>query len=41
VYYQPGERFWTFEGVEAALFLALAALLVGFTVYWVTRRARG
>jgi hypothetical protein len=37
-YYQPGDRFWTFQGIEAALFCALAALLVGFTLYWVTRR---
>ena len=40
VSYQPGERFWVFQSIESALFLALAALLVGFTVYWVTRRVR-
>lgn len=38
VYYQPADRFWTFQGIEAALFLVLAALLVGLTWYWVTRR---
>lgn len=38
VEYQPGSRFWTFQGIEAAIFVALAALLVGLTVYWVTRR---
>jgi ABC-2 family transporter protein len=38
VYYQPGDRFWLFQGIEAAIFVALAALLVGLTYYWVTRR---
>jgi hypothetical protein len=38
VYYQPGDRFWGFQGIEATIFLALAALLVGLTFYWVNRR---
>jgi hypothetical protein len=38
ILYQPGDRFWTFQGIEAGIFLALAVLLVGLTVYWVTRR---
>jgi hypothetical protein len=38
ILYQPGDRFWTFQGIEAGIFLALAALLVGLTVYWVTHR---
>jgi hypothetical protein len=33
VTYQPGSRFWTFQGMEAALFVLLAAGLVGFTVW--------
>jgi ABC-2 family transporter protein len=37
-YYQPGDRFWLFQGVEAAIFVALAALLVGLTYSWTTRR---
>jgi hypothetical protein len=37
-YYQPGDRFWAFQGIEATIFLALAALLVGLTFYWVNRR---
>ena len=36
--YQPGDRFWLFQGIETAIFAALAALLVGFTAYWVLRR---
>jgi hypothetical protein len=38
ILYQPGDRFWTFQAIEAGIFLGLAALLVGLTVYWVTRR---
>jgi hypothetical protein len=36
--YQPGDRFWTFQGIEAGIFLVLAALLVALTVYWIGRR---
>jgi hypothetical protein len=38
VYYQPGDRWWTFQSIEAAIFAGLAALLIGLTVYWVSRR---
>jgi hypothetical protein len=38
VYYQPGDRWWAFQSVEAAIFAGLAALLIGLTVYWVSRR---
>jgi len=31
--YQPGHRFWAFQGIEAAIFLALAALVLG-VAYW-------
>lgn len=37
--YQPAERFWTFQLIEAALFLGLAAACVGLTAWIVTRRA--
>jgi hypothetical protein len=38
VYYQPGDRFWLFQGIETAIFVALAVLLVGVSWHWVTRR---
>jgi ABC-type transport system involved in multi-copper enzyme maturation permease subunit len=37
-YYQPGDRFWTFQTIESAILGALAVLLLGFAAYWVTRR---
>jgi hypothetical protein len=37
-YYQPGDRFWTFQTIESGILLALAAILLGLSVYWVTRR---
>jgi hypothetical protein len=37
-YYQPGDRFWTFQAIESGILLALTAALLGFAVYWVTRR---
>lgn len=36
--YQPADRFWTFQVIESAILLGLTALLLGFAVYWVTRR---
>jgi hypothetical protein len=36
--YQPGSRFWAFQGIESAIFVALAAVLVGITVWAVKRR---
>jgi hypothetical protein len=36
--YQPADRFWLFQGIEAAIFLALALALIGFTIWWVKRR---
>lgn len=38
VHYQPGDRFWAFQTIESAILTGLALLLVGFAVYWVTRR---
>jgi hypothetical protein len=37
-YYQPGDRFWTFQTIESSILIALAIVLLGFAVYWVTRR---
>lgn len=37
-YYQPGDRFWTFQTIESGIPLVLAAVLLGFAVYWVVRR---
>jgi len=36
--YQPGSRFWAFQGIESAIFVALAAVLVGITVWAVKGR---
>jgi hypothetical protein len=37
-YFQPGERFWAFQTIESALLAGLALLVLGFVIYWVTRR---
>jgi hypothetical protein len=34
--YQPGNRFWTFQGIETGIFLVLTALLL----YLAIRRIR-
>jgi hypothetical protein len=36
--YQPADRLATFQAIETAIFLSLAALLIGLTVVWVRRR---
>ena len=36
--YHPADRFWTFQAIETALFLGVAAVLLGITFWWVTRR---
>jgi len=36
--YQPGDRFFLFQGIETAIFAGLAALLLGLAYYWTTRR---
>jgi hypothetical protein len=38
-YYQPGDRFWTFQAVETTILIVAALLLLGVTAYWVARRA--
>jgi len=40
VVYQPADRFWPFQLIEAGIFLALSLALLGLTVYWVRRRLR-
>ncbi|GAA3258773.1 transmembrane transport protein [Dactylosporangium siamense] len=35
--YQPGNRYWTFQWIELALYTALAALLAGFGFVWLRR----
>jgi hypothetical protein len=36
--YQPGSRFWLFQGIESAIFLTLAAGLVVLTIWLIRRR---
>ncbi|MDO3684181.1 ABC transporter permease subunit [Micromonospora sp. C28ISP2-4] len=36
--YHPAERFWTFQLIEAALFIAVAAILIGVVAWRVRRR---
>jgi hypothetical protein len=38
VTYQPGDRFWAFQGIETAIFLSLAVGLLAVTVWWVRER---
>jgi hypothetical protein len=40
VAYQPANRFWTFQTMETALFVALAALLAGGCTWWIRHRIR-
>ena len=39
VTYQPAGRFWDLQWAETGVFLALAALLVAFGVWWLRRRS--
>jgi hypothetical protein len=36
--YQPGSRYWTFQGIESAIFFALAVGLVGLSLWWLRNR---
>jgi hypothetical protein len=38
VTYQPANRFWTFQAIETALFVALGLLLAGVCTWWVRHR---
>jgi hypothetical protein len=37
--YQPGDRFWLFQSIEAAIFVSLGIVLLGLTVWVVGRRS--
>jgi ABC-type transport system involved in multi-copper enzyme maturation permease subunit len=37
-HYQPADRFWAFQAIESGILIGLATLILGFAVYWVTRR---
>jgi ABC-type transport system involved in multi-copper enzyme maturation permease subunit len=37
-YYQPADRFWTFQAIESGILIGLTAAILVFAVYWVTRR---
>jgi hypothetical protein len=39
VTFHPADRFWPFQGIEAAIFIALAGACVALTFWWVRRRA--
>ena len=36
--YQPGDRFWAFQGIETGIFVALAAVLIAVTAVVLLRR---
>ena len=36
--YQPADRFWPFQGIEAGILVALAVGLLALAVWWVRRR---
>lgn len=36
--YQPVDRFWMFQGIEAAIFVALALALLVITLWWMRQR---
>jgi hypothetical protein len=36
--YQPADRFWTFQLIEAAVFVAIAAALLVVSLWWLQRR---
>jgi len=38
--YQPADRFWLFQGIESALYLALTGGLLILTRWWVRKRIR-
>jgi len=38
VTYQPADRYWAFQGLETAIFIALALLLVWFCFWWIRHR---
>jgi hypothetical protein len=39
VHYQPAGRFWSFQFIEAGIFVALTAAALGATIWLLRRRA--
>jgi ABC-type transport system involved in multi-copper enzyme maturation permease subunit len=39
VNYQPANRYWTFQWLEAAIFVGLTLIAVGATYWWATKRS--
>jgi hypothetical protein len=39
VTYQPADRFWPFQFIEAGIFVALTAAALGITIWLLHRRA--
>ena len=37
-FYQPVERFWLFQSIESAIFLALTVIFLALTIWWVKRK---
>ena len=35
--YEPASRYWAFQWVETAVYLALALALAGFCFWWINR----
>jgi hypothetical protein len=35
VTYQPASRYWAFQGIETAIYVALALALAGFCFWWI------
>lgn len=36
--YQPADRIWTFQAIEAAIFAVFALVLIAFSAWWLRRR---
>jgi hypothetical protein len=36
--YQPADRFWLFQTIEAGIFVAMALALLAFSVWWIRKR---
>jgi hypothetical protein len=36
--FQPAGRYWTFQGIESGIYLALTLALLALTVYWLGKR---
>jgi hypothetical protein len=36
--YHPAERFWAFQGFEAAIYVSLSVALLACAVWWIRRR---